>query len=588
MTREPAFLGVERSLTGRRWVGPGAETERMGAAIAQAHAIEPALAMVLARLGVATDAVPGFLAPTLRDLMPDPATLRDAETAAARLVDAVRRGDRVAIFADYDVDGAASAALLSDWFATQGLRANLYVPDRIDEGYGPNVPAMQALSADNDLIVCVDCGTLAFEPIAAVQGADVLVLDHHQAAAELPAALAVVNPNRMDEDGSLGHLCAAGVVFMVLAAANRALRGEGRAAPDLMAGLDLVALATVADVARLTGLNRAFVRQGLAVMANRQRPGLRAQADAARLDRAPQAYHLGYVLGPRINAGGRIGAADLGARLLTTRDEAEAARIAARLDGLNDERRAIEAEVRSAALAQIDARGDDGALAWAAQDGWHPGVVGIVAARVREATHRPAIVLGLDGGVATGSARSVPGVDIGAVVARARDEGLLLKGGGHAMAAGLTVAAGKLEPAMARISELIARQGVAVGAPGDLRIDSVIMPRAATPELIARLDDAGPYGAGASAPRFAFASLRVAFTRRAGDRHLQLRLADDDDNILEAIAFGAFDTELGAAIDAAKGSRIHAAGRLEIDTWGGRTKAKLRLEDAAIPRAGTP
>jgi single-stranded-DNA-specific exonuclease len=418
-----AFLDIESSLTGRRWVGPTEEENRQAEALVQRAQVPDAVARVLARRGVGPEAAEAFLAPSLRDLLPDPMVLRDMGAAADRFVAAVHGRQRIAVFADYDVDGGASAALILIWLRAMGLRATLYIPDRIDEGYGPNVPAMQALGAAHDLILCVDCGTLSHDALAAA-GCDVVVLDHHLGGEVLPPAVAVVNPNRQDEDGALAHLCAAGVVFLMLVEANRRLRAGGAQGPDLMAMLDLVALATVADVAPLVGVNRALVRQGLRVMARRERPGLVALADVARLATAPTSHHLGFVFGPRVNAGGRVGAADLGARCLATDDPAEAAALAARLEGLNDERRLIEAAVREAALAQADARGIEGPLVWAAGEGWHPGVVGIVAARLKEATDRPAVVIGIEGGIGKGSARSVPGVDLGAAVQRVAAEGL--------------------------------------------------------------------------------------------------------------------------------------------------------------------
>ena len=382
-----AFLGVELSLTGRRWVGLSDDQDRLAEAIAQVQRLPLPVARVLARRGVAPDEAPGFLAPALRDLLPDPMVLRDMGAAADRFLRALRDRQRIAVFADYDVDGGASAALLIVWLRAMGLGATLYIPDRIDEGYGPNVPAMQALGRAHDLIVCVDCGTLSHEPIAAA-GCDVIVLDHHLGGDTLPPAVAVVNPNRQDEAGGLGHLCAAGVVFLVLVEANRRLRGEGVQGPDLMRLLDLVALATVADVAPLIGVNRALVRQGLAVMGRRERPGLVALADVARMTKAPDTHALGFLLGPRVNAGGRIGQADLGARLLATDNPAEAVVLAQRLDELNTERREIEAAVRAEAMAQAEARGTDGPLVWAAGEGWHPGVVGIAAARLRTGSAR--------------------------------------------------------------------------------------------------------------------------------------------------------------------------------------------------------
>ncbi|MFN3292161.1 MAG: single-stranded-DNA-specific exonuclease RecJ [Gemmobacter sp.] len=574
-----AFLGVERSLTGRRWVGLSDDEDRLAEAIAQAARVPLPVARVLARRGVAPEAAPGFLAPALRDLLPDPLCLRDMGAAADRVLHALRRRQRIAVFADYDVDGGASAALLLVWLREMGHGATLYVPDRIDEGYGPNVPAMQALGAAHDLIVCVDCGTLSHEPIAAA-GCDVVVLDHHLGGETLPPALAVVNPNRQDEDGRLGYLCAAGVVFLLLVEANRRLRGEGVQGPDLMRLLDLVALATVADVAPLVGANRALVRQGLAVMARRGRPGLVALADVARMTKAPDTHALGFLLGPRVNAGGRIGQADLGARLLATDNPAEAAALADRLDRLNTERREIEAAVRAEALAQAEARGVEGPLVWAAGEGWHPGVVGIAAARLKEAFDRPSVVIGFDGAIGKGSARSVAGVDLGAAVARVAAEGLFLKGGGHRMAAGLTVARDALEPAMARLAELLARQGAGQGGPRDLAVEGLLAPEGLTPELVAQIEAAGPFGASAPAPRFVLADQLVQDVRRIGDQHLRLRLGSGAAAV-QAVCFGAFDSPIGPALAAGGAGRFHLAGRVEIDSWGGRQKVQLRLDDAA-------
>jgi len=576
-----AYLGIERSLTGRRWIGPGTEIDRLAEAMSQATALPRPLCQTLARLGVAPEEAEGYLVPALRDLLPDPRSLKDMEPAAARFLQAVRDGQRVAIFADYDVDGGASAALLLDWLHGMGQGATLYVPDRIDEGYGPNVPAMSELAAHHDLIVCVDCGTLSHDAIAAAKGADVVILDHHLGGETLPDALAVVNPNRQDESGDLAHLCAAAVVFLMLVEAGRQLREAGQKGPDLMALLDLVALATVADVAPLRGVNRAFVRQGLRVMAHRARAGLVALCDVGRLDSAPAAYHLGFVLGPRINAGGRIGKADLGARLLATRDPAEAGAMAERLDQLNTERREVEAQVRAAALEQAEARGFDAPLVWAAGEGWHPGVVGIVASRLKELTNRPAIVIGLEGDEGKGSGRSISGVDLGASIQRLAAEGLLIKGGGHRMAAGLTVARDRIDEAMARLSELLARQGAGMAGPADLRLDGLLMPGAATVELVEQIESAGPFGAGAPGPRYVFPDMSIGFAKRVGESHLKLRFGDGLSGQLDAIAFGAFDGPLGATLEQHGGARFHLAGRLDINHWGGRQTVQLRLEDAA-------
>ena len=576
-----SFLGVEHSLTGRRWVGPLPEMDRAAEMLAQQTDLPRPLCQVLARRGVAPAEAESFLAPKLRDLLPDPRDLKDMETAATRFLQAVRHKQRIAIFADYDVDGGSSAALLIVWLRQMGLNATLYVPDRIDEGYGPNAPAMAQLAATHDLIICVDCGTLSHDAIAAAKGADVIVLDHHLGGETVPDCVAVVNPNRQDESGDLAYLCAAAVVFLMLVEAGRQLRAAGAKGPDLMAMLDLVALATVADVAPLVGVNRALVQQGLKVMAQRQRPGLVALSDVARMDTSPNSYHLGFLLGPRVNAGGRIGQADLGARLLSTDSPVEAEALAKRLDALNTERRDIENAVRAAALAQAEDRGLDAPLVWAAGDGWHPGVVGIVASRLKETANRPAIVIGFDGDEGKGSGRSVSGVDLGAAIHRLASEGLLVKGGGHKMAAGLTVLRDQLEPAMARLSELLAKQGAGEGGPADLKLDGVLMPGAATVALIEQIEQAGPFGAGAPAPRFALPDLQIRFAKRVGETHLKLSLSDGMGGGIDAIAFGAFDGPMGDRLANHGGARFHFAGRLEVNTWGGRQSVQLRLEDAA-------
>lgn len=574
------FLGIEQSLTGRRWIGPDDAADRLAEGLAQRTGLPLPVARVLAGRGIDAEGAPGFLAPRLRDLLPDPLALRDMGPAAERLVAAATGGERIAVFADYDVDGGASAALLLDWLRAQGQDATLYVPDRIGEGYGPNASAMAALAERHDLIVCVDCGTLAHDALAAAARADVVVLDHHLGGDTLPPALAVVNPNRADEDGSLGHLCAAGVVFLTLVQAGRLLRAMARPEPDLMAMLDLVALATVADVAPLVGVNRAFVRQGLAVMARRRRPGLAALADVARLDGAPGAFHLGFLLGPRINAGGRVGRADLGALCLSARDPREAGRLAAELDGLNRDRRAIEAAVRDEALAQVEARGD-ARLSWAAGAGWHPGVVGIVAARVKEATGLPSVVIGVDHGIGKGSARSVEGVDLGRAIHRLAGEGLLLGGGGHGMAAGLTVAEAMIPAAMGRLADLIAGDLPGRAGGSDLRISGLMDGAAATPQVFRQIEEAGPFGQAAPAPRFAFADQMIESAATMGGTHLRLSFRRAGGPPLEAVAWGAMAGPLGPALIGARGRRFHLAGGLDLSTWNGRERLRLRLEDAA-------
>lgn len=574
------FLGIEQSLTNRRWIGPDSTADRLAEGLAQRTGLPLPVARILAERGVEADGAEGFLTPRLRELLPDPLSLRDMGVAADRLVAAAVHGEKIAIFADYDVDGGSSAALLLDWLRGQGRDATLYIPDRIDEGYGPNAPAMAALAANHDLIVCVDCGTLSHDALAAAAGTDIIVLDHHLGGETLPPALAVVNPNRADEDGSLGHLCAAGVVFLTLVQAGRVLRAMGRPEPDLMAMLDLVALATVADVAPLVGVNRAFVRQGLAIMARRQRPGLVALSDVARLDGPPGAFHLGFLLGPRINAGGRVGRADLGALCLSCRDPREAGRLAAELDMLNRDRRAIESAVRDEAVAQVEARGD-ARLSWAAGQGWHPGVVGIVAARVKEATGLPSVVIGVEGGIGKGSARSVPGVDLGHAIHRLAGEGLLIKGGGHTMAAGLTVAEDMIPAAMARLADLIAGDLAQRSGARDLRVSGLMECAGATPQIYRQLEDAGPFGQAAPAPRFVFADQMIDSASTMGDSHLRLSFRSAGGPALEAVAWGAMTGPLGPALIGARGRRFHLAGKLDLSTWGGRERLRLRLEDAA-------
>lgn len=577
---DTAFLRIEQSLSNRRWLGPTAEVIRQAEAISQSIALPDALCRILAARGVRPGEVENFLDPRLRDLLPNPSSLKHMEIAAERLVAALEEKDRIAIFADYDVDGGSSAALLLDWLRQQGHDATLYVPDRIDEGYGPNPQAMAQLAADHALIICVDCGTLSFDAIAAAKAADVVILDHHLGEETLPDAMAIINPNRQDEHGELAHLCAAAVVFLTLVEANKRLRARGRTGPNLMGMLDLVALATVADVAPLIGVNRALVRQGLKIMAQRQRVGLAALADVAGLDAPPSAYHLGYVLGPRVNAGGRVGRADLGARCLSATDMDEAHSLAERLDQLNRERREIENAVRDAALAQAEERGLDAPLVWAAGEGWHPGVVGIVASRLKAATGRPSVVIGLDGDEGKGSGRSIAGVDLGHSIQKLAAEGFLIKGGGHRMAAGLTVASSKLEVAMERLSELLASQGAGQGEARDLHIDAPLMPAAATPELVNQIAMAGPFGQSAPAPRFAFPDVRIYFAKEVGTGHLKLTFGSEGTRI-DAIAFNALETAMGQALIRHDGARFHLAGHLEINHWGGRQRVQLSLEDAA-------
>ena len=589
----PVF-GVTRSACGRAWHDrlDGA-TSVIAAAIAQTHGVPDIVARVLAGRGVSVQAVPAFLHPRLRDLLPDPSALAAMDAAASRLADAAERRERVAIFGDYDVDGACSAALLAEYLQACGTTCDIHIPDRLTEGYGPNVAAMRSLvGAGATLIVTVDCGTAGHAPLeeAARLGADVVVLDHHGAPETLPRAHALVNPNRHDDLSGLGHLCAAGVVFMTLVALARELRRrgfwQGRPEPDLLAALDLVALATVADVVPLTGLNRAFVRQGLAVMRNRRRMGLAALIDAARVETAPECWHLGYCLGPRINAGGRIGDSSLGARLLITDDPAAASTIAATLERLNDERRAVEAlavaEAEAEAGKLLDSDPDLPALVLASPD-WHPGIVGLVAARLKERFGRPAFAFAAKGdGTATGSGRSIPGADIGRAVRLAAESGAAIKGGGHAMAAGATIATGGLDRFRdALVRELPARLSDA--SPDPLMIDAALSAGGASVEAVGAVERAGPFGQGQPEPVFAFGQHRVVDARPVGHNHVRATLKAGDGSSLRAVAFRAADKPLGQALLGAVGTAIHVAGSLCIDRWGGGERVELRILDAATP-----
>ncbi|MGD0723754.1 MAG: single-stranded-DNA-specific exonuclease RecJ [Roseiarcus sp.] len=586
------FLGVERSVLGQPWRARlDAAGEAAALAIAQVSGQSDLMARVLAGRGVGLDEVERHLDPTLRDAMPDPFVLRDMEAATARLVQAVRRGERVAIFGDYDVDGATSAALIAQYLGDCGCSTIVHIPDRVTEGYGPNVEAMRAFAAQGaGLVVTVDCGAVSHEPFAEARrlGLDVVAFDHHQAPERLPEALAIVDPNRQDDLSGLGYLCAAGIVYMALVALNRALREAGfwrdRAAPDLIAGLDLVALGTVADVVPLVGLNRAFVVKGLAVMRARQRPGLAALYDVAGADGPPRPYHLGYLIGPRINAGGRIGDSGLGVRLLTTRDDLEARAIAAELDRLNRARQQIEIAMLQAAEAEaLLALGleERGACVVVAGEGWRPGVVGIVAARLKERFGRPAFVLALNGAEATGSGRSIAGVDLGRVVRAAVEAGVLVKGGGHAMAAGVTLAADRLGHFRAFLEERLGAAVADARAGAGLAIDSAVTAAAATPALVHSIERAGPYGAGNPEPVFALPRHRLVDVMPVGAGHLRLRAVAGDGAVIEGIAFRAADKPLGAALKRLRGGPVHLAGALTINRYGGREKTQLRLLDAA-------
>ncbi len=594
-----AFLGVEVSVKGLRWVE---RLDRAGAvaaeALSQRHDLPDLLGRVLAARGVGLDEVAQFLDPSIRALMPDPSSLQGMDLAAERLADAIETGSNVAVFGDYDVDGACSSALMQLFLRAHGREGRIYIPDRIFEGYGPNPDAIRSLVADGaQLIVTVDCGTTSFGPLEVARqiGVDVVVIDHHQSDETLPPAVAVVNPNRQDDLSGLGHLCAAGVVFMVLVATVRELRRRGyyaddRRAPDLLAWLDLVALATVCDVVPLVGLNRAFVTKGLEVMRRRGNAGLVALFDAAGLSQAPTVYHLGFVLGPRINAGGRIGDAALGARLLSLQDPDEAARIAATLDKLNRERKAMETQILEEATATAEARIEadpELPIVVVGSERWHKGVVGLVASRLTDRFRRPSCVIAWDEarGQGTGSLRSVAGVDIGGAVRAAMAEGLLVKGGGHAMAAGLTVEKDKLADVGAFLAARLGDAATSARSTATLEVDGALVPRGANMDLIALLERAGPYGQGNPQPRFAFPSHRVRFAKVVGDAHVRCALEASDGSRIDAIAFRAAGQPIGDALLESGGLPRHVAGTLRKDDWGGREKIELFIDDVADPQA---
>ena len=581
-------LNISRSISNQpwRWRGAGADARD------PADLPDDLVTQLLLARGGPREGVEAHRNPTIRAFMPDPSLFRDMDAAAERLADAVQRQEDVRIFGDYDVDGATSAALLIRLLRDLGLHARPYIPDRLMEGYGPSGEALVRLAGEGaTLIVTVDCGAQAFEALAMARtaGVDVVVVDHHKCASALPEALALVNPNRLDEnDGAAchGHLAAVGVAFLLGAALVRTLRARGwfaqRSEPALMELLDIVALGTVADVAQLKGLNRAFVAQGLKVMAKRRNVGLSALIDASRLTRAPLCHDLGFALGPRINAGGRVGQADLGVRLLTTEDPAEAARIAAQLDQYNEERRAIEALVQEQAEALLAAQGNR-AVAVIAGAGWHPGVIGIVAGRIKEKAGRPAIVIALDeAGAGKGSGRSISGVDLGAAVLAAKDSGLLVAGGGHAMAAGLTVAADRID---ALADYLDDRLSAAVAKARDdraLLIDAVLAPAGVNPDFVAAIEQGGPYGAGWPAPLIVAGPMRVIKADVVGNGHLRAIMSGEDGRSIKTIAFRRAETELGQAIlGAPRDRRLWVAGKAKIDDWGSRPAAELHLEDAA-------
>lgn len=586
-----ALLGVESSLSGKKWLAREGD-ERTALALSQRLYLPEIVGRVLTGRGVGLEEAETFLNPTLRDLLPDPSHLLDMDKACERLASAIMQGEKIAIFGDYDVDGATSSAVLTRFFDAVGAKSTIYVPDRIREGYGPNTEALLRLREKGaSVVITVDCGTLSFEPLMAADkaGLDVIVVDHHAAEPKLPKAVAVINPNRIDEDSPHGTLAAVGVVFLLVVGLNRQLRDAGwfndKPAPDLMALLDLVALGTICDVVPLIGVNRALVIQGLKVMANRGNIGLKALADVAGMDETPGAYHAGFVLGPRINAGGRVGKSDLGARLLSTQNEHLAHEISMELDRYNRERQDIEARVLDTALAEAEAMAD-GPVIVVAGENWHPGVVGIVASRLKDKYHRPSLVLNLNGDLGTGSGRSIPGVDLGAAVIAALGQGLLVKGGGHAMAAGFTVERNKIEAFRTFLSDHLSRKIKEVGTQPVMKIDGLIAVSGVTVKLIQELEKVGPFGAGNPEPRFVIEKARIGYADRIGQDQSHIKLALEGEGgggskRLDAIAFRAAGTDMGKALLHHDGAPFHLAGKIRLNRWQGYIKPQLLIDDAA-------
>ena len=587
-----AFLDVENSLSNRRWVErPG--DSRLAAALSQRFGLPEVVGRVMASRGVDLDNAQSFLAPTLRDLLPDPSHLKDMDKAAERLARAVMDGQLVGIFGDYDVDGATSSALIANYLRSVAGTAYIHIPDRVRDGYGPNLPALLEMKAKGcSVVVTVDCGITAFAAVdgATEHGLDMLVIDHHAAEPQLPKAVAVVNPNRVDETSPHGHLAAVGVAFLLVVAVHRTLKKAGwfgplRPEPDLLRHLDIVALGTVCDVVPLVGVNRALVTQGLKVIAGRTNPGLAALADVAKVNEALDAYHLGYVLGPRVNAGGRVGESMLGAELLSSVDYDAALALAQRLDGYNQDRQQMEAAMLLAAMEQVESRPDDGLpLIMAQGDDWHPGIVGLIASRLKERYGRPACAVSFDGGgddaLGKGSGRSVRGLDLGAAVIAARQDGLLVAGGGHAMAAGFTVKRG-LYPQFKRfLAERLQEQLTDELVP-ILELDGAMECGGATVAMVETLKQLGPYGAGNAEPKFAIIGARLVKADVVGQGHVRCILAGSGGHRLKAIAFRAVDGELGhALLSAPPGATFHFAGSLRIDSWQGNSQTQLIIDDA--------
>ena len=592
---KPAFLDVEKSVKGQRWVAR-LDDQRLAHTIAEKNELPEILGRVMAARGVTSDEAEAFLNPTLRSLMPQPSAFMDMEKGAARLAEAIVKKETIGIISDYDVDGVSSAAIMVRFLASVGHEANVYIPDRLTEGYGPSEKAVSTLKEQGtELLLTLDCGVMSHDPLAhaADLGLVTIIVDHHQAGVELPHAYAVINPNRQDDMSGQGHLCAAGVVMILIAAVNKQLRtlghyNEQRPEPNMLQWLELVALATVCDVVPLKGLNRAYVTQGLRIMSRRENQGISALADVGGLKRRPDVYALGFILGPRINAAGRVGHAEEALALLTTNDKGEAYALARNLDDLNRKRQVIELRVVDEAIAQAEAAmGKDKkpSIVVVAADGWHPGVVGLAASRLKDRFSIPSLVLAMNTktGLATGSGRSIAGVDLGKAVRLASEAGILTKGGGHAMAAGLTVPIEKLAELRQFLDEALSAEVENLRDPS-LAVDGALTASGATLDLIELLEQAGPYGSAHPSPMFVFPAHKVIYADQAGTDHVRCTLVASDGTKLQAIAFRALNTELGELLLSERNHPIHIAGRLVADEWGAKRVPSLQIEDAAIIR----
>lgn len=586
---EKAVLSVEKSVIGKRWVFAQTD-ERLAAGVAQAYDLPEMVSRILVSRGIGFDDVTEFLTPTLKAQLPDPSTLQDMDKAAERIASAIMTGEKVAVFGDYDVDGATSSALLKRFFKSQGRDLRVYIPDRINEGYGPNANAMLQLHSEGmRLVITVDCGITAFEPLAigAAAGLDIIVLDHHRAEPKLPPVHSVVNPNRLDDTSGQGHMAAVGVTFLTIVAVNRLLRAQGwyneqRPEPRILQWLDIVALGTVCDIVPLTGVNRAFVAQGLRIMAMRMNPGITALADLAAVSEAPTAFHAGFVFGPRVNAGGRVGEANLGWRLLATDDTLEARVLAKKLHEYNAERKHIEEDVIENAIAYVEEKITDDLVILAAGEGWHPGVIGIVAARIKEKYNRPTCIVSFDDrDIGKASARSVAGIDLGAAIIAAKDAGLLIAGGGHKMAAGFTVARAKFAALCEFLNAHAKEQLKGASFAPELRLDSVLSTPALTIDLVDKLGMLAPYGAGNSEPRFALTGVKVVRATVVGERHVSCYIQDTAGGAsIKGIAFRAMDTELGPLLLKGGNAPMHLAGHATINTWQGKRSVNFQIVDA--------